>query len=196
MVSLISPGPIVRIAPDELHIRDADMWDTIYTKAGRVDRYHWMANRFSNETSVLTTASDSLHRVRRGALNPFFSKQRIVGLQDIIRQKLDVLVKKVEGYKDTNAPMTMNRAFMAFSEDVIMQYSFGHDYAALQKDESLPVMHDPLASITHAGNAALQFPLIPKVMNAMPQAWIEKLDPLYGQIFQLQRVRLLYNIQS
>jgi hypothetical protein len=32
-------GPIVRITPDEVHILDSDFWDTIFTKAGRVDKY-------------------------------------------------------------------------------------------------------------------------------------------------------------
>ncbi|KAL4987950.1 cytochrome P450 [Aspergillus falconensis] len=182
-------GPVVRIAPDELHILDADLWETIYTKAGRVDKYDYMSGRFGNDTSVLTTAPDSLHRIRRGALNPFFSRQRILGLQDIIRQKLNILVKRVEDYKALNAPVPINRGFLAFSEDVIMQYCFGHDYAALDKQSWAPTLHDPIINVTLAGNTALHFPIIPKIMNALPQSWIERLDPVYVPIFRMQRIR-------
>ncbi|KAL3477617.1 cytochrome P450 [Aspergillus californicus] len=179
-------GPIVRIAPDELHILDADTWETVFTKAGRVDKYDWMSSRFGNDTSVLTTAPDSLHRVRRGALNPFFSRQRILGVQDIIRKKLDVLISRVEGYRAIKAPIPIHRGYMAFSEDVIMRYCFGHDYDSLRKQDWAPILHDPFAAVTITGNTALQFPLVPKVMNALPQAWIEKLEPLYALIFRMQ----------
>ncbi|RDW92711.1 cytochrome P450 [Aspergillus mulundensis] len=180
-------GPIIRIAPDELHILDADLWETIYTKAGRVDKYAWMSGRFGNDTSVLTTAPDDLHRIRRNALNPFFSRQHILGLQDIIRQKLDTLIGRVEEYKALNAPMPIHRGFMAFSEDVIMQYCFGHDYSAVGEDGWAPTLHDAFMNVTIAGNTALHFPLVPKIMNALPQAWIEKLDPVYAPIFRMQR---------
>lgn len=181
-------GPVVRIAPDELHILDADLWETIYTKAGRVDKYDRMSSRFGNDTSVLATIPDSLHRVRRGALNPFFSRQRILGLQDIIRQKLNIFIKRVEEYKALNAPMPINRGFLAFSEDVIMQYCFGHDYAALDKQGWAPTLHDPIVNVTIAGNTALHFPIVPKIMNVLPQSWIARLDPVYVSIFQMQRV--------
>ncbi|KAL4999466.1 cytochrome P450 [Aspergillus recurvatus] len=179
-------GPIVRIAPDELHILDADLWETVYTKAGRVDKYEWMSGRFGNDTSVLTTAPDSLHRIRRNALNPFFSRQRILGLQDIIRQKLNILIKRVEEYKALNAPVPINRGFMAFSEDVIMQYCFGHDYAALDKQGWAPTLHDSFVNVTLAANTALHFPIIPKIMNALPQSWLARLDPVYVAIFRMQ----------
>ncbi|KAL4805142.1 cytochrome P450 [Aspergillus unguis] len=179
-------GPVVRITPDELHFLDADLWETVFSKSGRVDKYDWLSSRFGNDTSVLTTAPHDLHRIRRGALNPFFSRQRIIGLQDAIRQKLDVLVSRVAEYEKLNAPMPIHRAYMAFSEDVIMRYCFGHDYAALSKDGFAPILHDVFVGVTMAGNAALQFPLLPKIMNALPQSWIQSIDSNYKLIFQMQ----------
>ncbi|KAL4940581.1 hypothetical protein BDV06DRAFT_18342 [Aspergillus oleicola] len=179
-------GPIIRITPDELHVLDADLWDTIYTKAGRVDKYDWLTVRFGNGSSVLSTASDSLHRIRRNALNPFFSRQRIVGLQDIIRQKLDILIERVEEYCEAISPMPLSRGFTAFSEDVIMSYCFGHDYDALRKKDWTPLLHDPFFGVMVTGNTALQFPIIPQIMNALPHSWIERLDPHYALIFRMQ----------
>ncbi|PCG88260.1 Cytochrome P450, E-class, group I [Penicillium occitanis (nom. inval.)] len=179
-------GPIVRITPDELHILDADFWETLFTKAGRVDKYSWMAARFGNETSVLTTAPHDLHRVRRSALNPYFSRQRILGLQDTIHQKLDIFLEQIRQSVKVGGPITISRGFMAFSEDVIMNYCFGYDYDSLRKPGWAPILHDAFAAVTLTGNMALQFPLIPKIMNALPQSWVQKLDPLYGLIFRMQ----------
>ncbi len=67
---LIHAGPIVRITPEELHIRDSDYWEELYTTNPKADRYEWFAGRFGNNSSVFTTSNYALHRIRRGALNP------------------------------------------------------------------------------------------------------------------------------
>ncbi|KAL2808886.1 cytochrome P450 [Aspergillus granulosus] len=180
-------GPVVRIAPDELHFIDADLWETFFTKAGRVDKYDWLSSRFGNDTSVLATAPDSIHRVRRSALNPLFSRQRILGLQDATRKKLNILIGRMENARAIQAPVEIRRGFGAFSEDVIMQYSFGHDYDSLNKEGWTPILHDSFMGVSIFGNTALHFPLLPKLMNALPESWIESLDPLYGLIFRMQR---------
>ena len=122
---LFSPGPIVRIVPDEIHIQDSQFYDTLYTKAGRVDKYDWMAGRFGCDTSVFTTGPDELHRSRRGALNPLFSRARIVDLQDIIREKIDVLLGRFREFQKDGRVLPINRAYMALTGDVVSKsYQF------------------------------------------------------------------------
>ncbi|KAL3458869.1 cytochrome P450 [Aspergillus heterothallicus] len=160
---------------------------TVFTKAGRVDKYDWLSSRFGNDTSVLTSAPDSLHRIRRGALNPLFSRPRILGLQDAIRSKLNILIKRLENAKAVQAPAEIQRGFGALSEDVIMRYSFEHDYDSLNKEWWAPILHDSLVGVSILGNTALHFPLLPRVMNALPESWIGRLGPLYGLIFRMQK---------
>jgi hypothetical protein len=64
-----SIGPIVRITPFELHIQDSAFWNTLYVRP-KADRYAWMNGRFGNDGSTFTTSDHTLHRIRRGALNP------------------------------------------------------------------------------------------------------------------------------
>jgi cytochrome P450 len=98
--SLKSPSrSVVRIVPDELHVQDSQFYDTLYTKAGRVDKYDWMAGRFGCDTSVFTTSPDELHRIRRGVLNPLFSRARIVDLETLIRQKVNILLERISEFQ-------------------------------------------------------------------------------------------------
>ena len=178
----------MRITPDEVHILDSDFWETIFTKAGRVDKYEWLSGRFGNENSVLSTGPDELHRTRRNALNPFFSRKRIIELQGVVRQKLKLLLRKVQEYQDSGAPFAINRGYMAFAEDVIMQYCFANDYNSLDVPNWNPILHDPFQAVSISGNLSLQFPLLPKILNTLPQSWLVKLEPLYALVFQMQRV--------
>ena len=112
----------MRIVPDEVHIQDSQFYDVLYTKAGRVDKYDWMSGRFGCDTSVFTTASDELHRVRRGALNPMFSRARIVDLQTIIQDKVGTLLDRIREFQNEGKILPINRAFMALTGDVVMEY--------------------------------------------------------------------------
>ena len=67
---LMHAGPIVRITPEELHIRDSDYWEELYTTNPKAERYEMFAGRFGNNGSIFTTSSYALHRLCRGVLNP------------------------------------------------------------------------------------------------------------------------------
>ena len=138
-----SKGPIVRIVPDEVHIQDSEFYDTLYTKAGRVDKYDWMAGRFGCDTSVFTTGPDDLHRIRRGALNPLFSRQRIVDLQSVIREKLSIFMDRVREFQQEGKILPINRAFMALTGEVVMEYCFSISYGHLQLVDFEKTLHEP-----------------------------------------------------
>ncbi|KAK8090352.1 cytochrome P450 [Apiospora hydei] len=61
-------GPIIRINPYELHVRDPDFYEVLYSGPGqgRRDKWSWSVGMFSNSLSAFGTASHDLHRLRRG----------------------------------------------------------------------------------------------------------------------------------
>ena len=61
---------MVRITPDELHIRDPEEWETLFVKYNRARRYEWLEGRFGNRDSVFSTSNPDLHRIRRAPLAP------------------------------------------------------------------------------------------------------------------------------
>ena len=63
-------GPIVRITPEEVHIRDSTFWDTLFVKYPKASRYSSTASRFGNDDSMFSAADWSVHRKLRAPLNP------------------------------------------------------------------------------------------------------------------------------
>lgn len=86
-----------------------------------MDKYDWMAGRFGCDTSVFTTGPDDLHRIRRGALNPLFSRARIVDLQGIIREKIGILLDRIREFQKDGRVLPINRAYMALTGDVVSE---------------------------------------------------------------------------
>lgn len=62
-------GPIIRVTPDELHIRDSRFFDEFYGKSIHLDKEGW-DTRFGTEGGVLTTVNAGFHKRRRAALLP------------------------------------------------------------------------------------------------------------------------------
>ncbi|EXJ70972.1 uncharacterized protein A1O5_05965 [Cladophialophora psammophila CBS 110553] len=179
-------GPIVRIVPDEIHIQDSQFYDTLYAKAGRVDKYDWMAGRFGCDTSVFTTGPDELHRIRRGALNPLFSRARIVDLQTIIREKISLLLDRLREFRTEGRILPINRAFMALTGDVVMEYCFSMTYDHLKLPNFEKTLHEPFMAASISGHLSLQCPWVPKLLFMLPESVLVKIEPLYALVFRMQ----------
>jgi hypothetical protein len=153
-----------------------------------VDKYDWMAGRFGCDTSVFTTGPDELHRVRRGALNPLFSRQRIVDLQDVIREKLSVFIGRVREFQRDGKVLPINRAFMALTGEVVMQYCFNISYGHLELPEFEKTLHEPFMAASISGHLSLQCPWVPKILFSLPESMLVNIEPLYALVFKMQAV--------
>ena len=56
-----------------------------------------------------------LHRMRRAALLPFFSTAYVRKMQPDFQERIDVLLRRMASFKDTNEPMNANCIFAALS---------------------------------------------------------------------------------
>ncbi|PYH29500.1 cytochrome P450 [Aspergillus neoniger CBS 115656] len=130
-------GPIVRINPEELHIEPSAFYDELYAPGGKKKRNlnPQFKHQFGAPDSTFSTIEHDLHRMRRSALSPFFSKASVRRLQPVIWEKVDKLLERLHGLRNTGHPVRMDIAYAAFTNDVIMQYSFSHSRERLQKHD-------------------------------------------------------------
>lgn len=107
-------GPILRINPYELHIADPSFVHEIYAVGNRRrDRWEWSERVGGFDGSVAVTIAHELHRKRRAALNPFFSKASIRKLQHEIDEKAVQLVQRFRNEK--GRVFKVNHAFAALT---------------------------------------------------------------------------------
>ena len=106
---------MVRINPYELHFSDPDFFNEIYSQTEKRDAWHWRKKGFGIDHSTLTTLQHDLHRKRRGALNPLFSKQRIAKLQPMILERVDALIRRIKEFGATGDVIDFKTAYGAFT---------------------------------------------------------------------------------
>jgi len=111
-------GPVVRINPDGLHVADPNFWDVMYTvstQSNRRDKWSWETSGLGLDSSMLGTTDHALHRKRRGAINPFFSKQNVRRLEPKIKERVETLVKRFERCAENSEIIGLQFAFAAFT---------------------------------------------------------------------------------
>jgi cytochrome P450 len=179
----------VRINPYELHIADSEFWETLYGP-GRVDKYSYFMNRQNIPRSIFATPDHNLHKLRKAPLQPLFSKKRIADFQPVIREKLDLLCSKIDQYAQSDQVFPINRAFTAFSGDVITTYVFGRSYQHLESPGFEETFQEPFIAASEAGHLALQFKWIYPLMETLPEWMVLRMQPQMYMILQLAKVRI------
>ncbi|KAF2807697.1 trichodiene oxygenase [Mytilinidion resinicola] len=151
-------GPIVRINPTELHVSDAEYFEELYTKNPKADKLEWMAYRFGIPSNTFATVPHELHRLRRAALNPMFSKRAIMKYEPVIREKLALLCKQIADYNATGKIVMLHNGYTAFIGDVTMEYAFGFCYDKLKSPGFKDSMHEAFLAANRFGHVQTHFP--------------------------------------
>ncbi|KAF3045052.1 hypothetical protein E8E12_006351 [Didymella heteroderae] len=178
-------GPIIRVTPHELHIRDSYFFEEFYAKNLHLDKEGWDV-RFGTEGGVLTTVNAAFHKRRRAALSPMFSRRSILDFIHIIYRHIDTFSIRMQEFEARKEPMNLTHAFPALTGDIIMDYFFGFNYAQLKHPE-FESFHDAFQKIGGAGHIATQFPLMIPMMNSLPDAITEWLQPAAKNILKFKR---------
>lgn len=161
------PGPIIRITSFELHVFDPDFHEQIYSRSARREKYAWMEGRFGNPQSLFTTSNDDLHRVRRAALNPMFSRRQIQeGFQPGILEKVNKLCSKLAENRVDGHIVLLDRAYSAFSGDVITQFAFAKCYNHLDSPDFKETFYEAFMAASKSGHVTMQFPWMNPLMKS------------------------------
>ncbi|KAL9585669.1 MAG: hypothetical protein Q9203_004155 [Teloschistes exilis] len=131
-----SYGPIIRISPHELHIDDADFFEKLNSFQGKWDKDPYTAHQFANPGSSVGTIDHELHRKRRSAVLPFFSKQKIYALEPVIQSTVDKLCNRLEDYVKSGQPLNLRSAYQCLAADVVAEYCFAESGNLLEKPDS------------------------------------------------------------
>ncbi|KAF6834741.1 Trichodiene oxygenase 7 [Colletotrichum musicola] len=130
-------GPIVRINPIHIHIYDADYLDEIYAGGKhKRDRDPWFMHMSKSGVmtwSLIHTQGHEVHKQRRAALAPFFSRRAIAQLDDMIGGKIETLAERLSHLRVTGDVIDLTYVMSALAMDVVSSYALGADVGNLQR---------------------------------------------------------------
>src|SRR2546421_11656539 len=85
--------------------------------------------------STFSCGPNDVHRVRRGMLDPFFSRRNVLNLEHIVQAKAEKLSHIVSSRFSRNEAVDLHHSFRSISVDVITDYAFGESYDLMDKKD-------------------------------------------------------------
>ncbi|KAK0619599.1 cytochrome P450, partial [Immersiella caudata] len=132
-------GPVVRISPNEVHLSDTTLYDTIYSVGTRFlkDPSFYTPMEGPVATPILLTVlSPDEHRWRRKMITPFFSRQSVLAVEAMVWDKAnkfcDVMQSELDDASKTR-PFDAYKALRAVAIDVITEYAYARCWHMLDR---------------------------------------------------------------
>ena len=179
----------MRINPYEVHIGDPDFYDEVYSgPLKKRDKWYWFYKLFGTSSGMFATVPHDLHRLRRGALNPYFSKQSVARLVPVILSRVDTLCQRLREAQSSGNPVNLSVAYSALTADIITKYSFGKSYGYLLKPDFASEFYAILLRSGFVGHVIKQFGWLSPLMDALPTWLVALMSPEMTPLIHLRNV--------
>jgi hypothetical protein len=127
--------------------------------------------------TALATQKHDLHKARRAALNPFFSKQNLRLLEPSIAEVLDHMFQRLDQHLGTGMPVNMNLLYSAATHDIISDYAFGQGFVCFNKQDLNKPYFDAYHELILNWHMGCYFPWIGNLMRRLPPYIVTLLMP-------------------
>jgi cytochrome P450 len=178
-------GPVVRINPREIHIRDPSYFTEIYNN-GVQEKDPFIVNVAPSPGSTFATIDHNLHRFRRGLLNPFFSKQAVVRMEHIVQDKVSKAAARLEKAQHDGTVIKIDALFSALTGDVICHYTYGESSGYLEKENFENEFRDAVTSASVFCHFMRFFPILVSLLDSVP-SFILWMQPKSAGFFDMRR---------
>ncbi|OAA72450.1 alpha-1,3-mannosyltransferase [Cordyceps fumosorosea ARSEF 2679] len=184
---LTRPGPIIRVNPREIHIKDSEYYSTIYTgSARRVDKDPAAVGALALRTAAAATIDHDLHHARRGYLKPYFSKRAIACMEHAIYSHIDKLCQRAASFMENDAVMALDPAFAALTADIITERLYGETLQYLDIPDFRTPIAEGFLGIDLMYHFTRFFPGVVKLFKKMPTAIVRRISPAVAELLALQ----------
>ncbi|KAJ5160262.1 Benzoate 4-monooxygenase cytochrome P450 [Penicillium canariense] len=182
-------GPIVRINPRELHIKDPYYYEVIHAgssqKMAKDPKY---AVAFAAPYSLVGTINHDHHRLRRSFLSNYFSKRSVVSLTPYIHRKVDQLIRRFENAYHQSTVLHLQLDFAALTADVITHYCYGWSYGYLDDTNGAQSndLVEAVAGLMAMFHTNRFFPFLVTIFRNAPPSIVRWMQPQMADLFDVK----------
>ncbi|PYI04016.1 putative cytochrome P450 [Aspergillus sclerotiicarbonarius CBS 121057] len=180
-------GPIVRISPTELHIHDVEYYEVLYTSSRGFDKSAHVQDRFGAPLAAFSTPEHEIHKRRRAAISPFFSKRRTYEQAPMIQKNVDLICNRLANeYAGAGKVVCLNELFASYVIDSIMTYAFNRSYGFLSAPDFATAFTRSIQNFKDFAHIAQQFPFLVRLFRMLPTSAIAVLRPGMESVVMFQ----------
>lgn len=179
-------GPIIRVGPNEVHIKDPDYYAELYNMNNRLDKFEWYYGMLGSPTTTFQAWKHDLHKVRRGALNQFFSTTAVSKFEHKIHAAADRLTERMKHCIEDNQPIPIGFALRCVMIDVIFEYLFGKQPYLTCKEDWGRDFYSAWRNLWEMGPILRQFPTLMLVFRFAPRWLLKIMSPAALEIMDME----------
>ncbi|KAF2217551.1 hypothetical protein CERZMDRAFT_108251 [Cercospora zeae-maydis SCOH1-5] len=183
-------GPIIRINPHELHVRDSSWFDTLYNNSRPAWKIQGFGVRFQTQHTAGGTENPALFRPRRAALNPFFSRRRVAQDTPRFQKNAARAMQRVEQeYGTTGNVLHLNSFWGCYAADNLVNTCFDQDVKFLESPDFRAEANEATVELLQAAHVFYHFPILMFLMKKMPDRIMLWLNPSMAPLLKFWEVR-------
>ena len=184
-------GPIIRINPFEIHLSDPEYYENIYSTSQHLDKMKSFEHRFNAPYASFSTTKHDLHRQRRTAISPYFSRRNVSNFASQLQRVVDDLCDRLtEEYRGIHKPLVLDDVYVCLSADTITQFAFGQYHNFIKAPDFQTNFTAAVEGMEDMVHYTTQFPWLLTVCNILPDSVMAFLLPTTSPVLEYQRVGL------
>jgi cytochrome P450 len=137
--------------------------------------------------SAFSTVEHDVHRMRRGALNPFFAKRSVVRLEPRIQDRVTTLCTRLAESLSSGEVVRLDVAFMALTMDIITEYCYGTSYNYISEPDFKLEWKESMATLFEGAALRRALPWMTGFLQRFPDEYIVSLMPQMGILIRWQK---------
>ncbi|KAL8890819.1 MAG: hypothetical protein Q9215_002045 [Flavoplaca cf. flavocitrina] len=166
---------------------DPDFYDVLYSSKSRYSKIDRLKYRFGTPSASFDTTDHAHHARRRGAMNPFFSRLRILQYTPYAAARVERLCQRLETeYKATAKVFCFNDAWASLTTDVINYYSFAISYDFQDYPDFVAPFTKSIKLLAQSLHMVGHFPWILSLLQSLPDSVVGILNPAMVPVFEFQ----------
>ncbi|KAK5662225.1 hypothetical protein OQA88_8130 [Cercophora sp. LCS_1] len=180
-------GPVIRIAPNEVHFASLGAYNRIYNQ--RFDKEPTLYKCFGEDESSFGELTYSAMKVRKDRLSGLFTRSGVKGLEHVVRANVDRTVTRLLEECSTATKSTdFLLAMKCLAVDNITTFCFAKNVDAVNTPGfKAPIIMAMEASIFNF-LVFMNFPLVNKIIFSLPM-WLARIaSPELNGLFDLQEL--------
>lgn len=184
----LSLGPIIRVNPRELHIRDPHFYSSIYcSKPHIVDKDADLFSALPLATSLIATTDHHLHRARRSYVSAQFSRRSVLNAESIIHETVQRLCNRFHEAADSQSVVEADWAFASMTADIIMKRFLGHHINSLDHPDFRCPVTKAFISLSTLSNLARFLSFLFSSAQSLPIPLLKIISRTAANFLQFQR---------
>ncbi|EME79333.1 uncharacterized protein MYCFIDRAFT_34742 [Pseudocercospora fijiensis CIRAD86] len=180
-------GPIVRINPNELHVKDSSWYDTCYSSTRKSWKHLPVLDAVGMGKSTVAAFNPDRWRIKRNAISPFFSRKNIVAYEpQMHRHMTRVMSRLQEEYSGTDKVLSLHHFWDCYASDNIMAFAFDQHHDFVNSPNFHSSISEGMDAITEMSNIFKYLTYVPKMMEKLPSWLVGKLNPAILPVLKVQ----------